>query len=147
MTKLILIRGLPGSGKSTMAKAMLQNLKADFHYEADMWLCRHSICDENGRHTGFSRKRQPYHYTPDRAKDAHAACIHMTRFELSLGNRAVVVSNTFTQRWEMQPYLDAAKETGATVEIITATGNYGSIHNVPESVIQAMRERWEEVTV
>lgn len=146
MPKLTLIRGLPGSGKSTMAKAMLQNLKADFHYEADMWLCRHSICDENERHTGFSRKRQPYHYTHDRAKDAHAACIHMTRFELSLGNR-VVVSNTFTQQWEMQPYLDMSLKYGAQVEIITATGDYGSIHNVPAEAIQRMRERWEEVAV
>jgi adenylate kinase family enzyme len=35
----------------------------------------------------------------------------------------------------------------AQVEIITATGDYGSVHGVPESAIQAMRERWEEVAV
>ena len=127
MSKLTLIRGLPGSGKSTMARKIAIDTGA-LHVEADMWL-------------DYS---QPY--TPEAAKRAHAICQSQARHGLIALDK-VVVSNTFTRQWEMQPYLDMARHYGAQVEIITATGDYGSIHNVPDNVIQAMRERWEEVDV
>jgi predicted kinase len=127
MPKLTLIRGLPGSGKSTMARKIAIDTGA-LHVEADMWV-------------NYS---QPY--TPEAAVSAHAICQSMVCHELVLGGSAVV-SNTFTRQWEMQPYLDMARHYGSGVEIITATGDYGSVHNVPESAIQAMRERWEEVAV
>ena len=127
MSKLTLIRGLPGSGKSTMARKIAIETGA-LHVEADMWV-------------DYS---QPY--TPEAARRAHAICQPHARHALVFGGSAVV-SNTFTQRWEMQPYLDMAHKCGAQVEIITAMGDYGSIHGVPDDVIAAMRERWEEVTV
>lgn len=59
------------------------------------------------------------------------------------------MSNTFTQRWEMQPYLDMATKYGALVDMATnlidiATGNYQSTHGVPDEVIERMRRRWED---
>ena len=124
MSKLILIRGLPGSGKSTMASKIAVSTGA-LHVEADMWV-------------DYSTP-----YSPEAAKRAHAICQSQARNALVCGS-SVVVSNTFTQVWEMQPYLDMAKQYRAQVEIITATGDYKSIHNVPDDVIQAMRDRWEE---
>lgn len=126
MPTLTLIRGLPGSGKSTMARKIAIETGA-LHVEADMWV-------------DYS---QPY--TPEAAKRAHAICQSQARHALVFGC-SVVVSNTFTRQWEAQPYLDMARQYGAQVEIITAVGDYGSIHDVPAEVIQAMRERWEEVT-
>ncbi len=52
----------------------------------------------------------------------------------------VVVSNTFTQYWEMEPYLIM----GHSVSIVVANGNYENVHNVPEDVLAAMSERWED---
>ena len=77
---------------------------------------------------------------------AHAICQEQAHKAIYYG-RDAVVSNTFTQQWEMQPYLDMARKHGAPVEIITAMGDYGSVHNVPAEAIQAMRERWEEVVL
>ena len=77
---------------------------------------------------------------------AHAICQKQAHNALYYG-RDAVVSNTFTQRWEMQPYLYMAEKTGAHVEIITAAGNYGNIHDVPDDVIAAMVARWEEVVL
>ena len=145
MSKLILIRGLPGSGKSTMAKKMLNDGVVDRRFEADMWLCLHSAYDGN-EFIGFEPRGCAYRWTPMRAKAAHKACIEATTRTLR-GGFSVVVSNTFTQAWEMQPYIDAAKAHGAEVEIIVAKGEFGSIHNVPEETIAAMKARFEEVTV
>ena len=127
MSKLTLIRGLPGSGKSTMARKIAAETGA-MHVEADMWV-------------DYSQRRNP-----DKLGMAHDICKARANHTLMIGG-SVVVSNTFTQQWEMQPYLDMARKYGAQIEIITATGDYGSIHNVPDNVIQAMRERWEEVAV
>lgn len=121
--KLTIIRGLPGSGKSTLAK------KIDaIHFEADMY---------------FVNYKGEYKFNPSKIKLAHKWC--QKEVELTLaGGESVVVSNTFTQRWEMQPYLDMAKKLGAEVEAIKCTGDYGNIHGVPEDAIQRMRDRWED---
>ena len=136
--KLTLIRGLPGSGKSTLAKDIVDAGKAYKHLEADQWLGRHYDEDEGK----WMRKPMPYFWSPERAKNAHKACQEETEFWLQCGE-SVVVSNTFTQVWEIEPYLKIAARQGAEVEVIEATGNYGSIHDVPAEVIEDMRNRWE----
>ena len=45
----------------------------------------------------------------------------------------------------MQPYLDAAERFGANVDVVLATGEYGSVHNVPASAIEAMKARFEKL--
>lgn len=126
MPSLYLIRGLPGSGKSTLAKALMHDGIAEVWCEADKYF------------EGMGLK-----FDPARLKDAHDYCQSMARDALMRG-LSVVVSNTFTQRWEAQPYLDMAAEYGAPVEVIEAKGDFGSVHGVPESTIAKMRARWEE---
>ena len=118
MNELVLIRGLPGSGKTTMAR----KLQGYTHYEADMYFQRYG----------------KYHYEARKLALAHQWCQRKTRNALKRGKN-VVVSNTFTRLWEMQAYL----EMGHPLRIVEATGNWGNIHHIPESVIIEMRERWE----
>lgn len=122
--ELVLIRGVPGSGKSTLAKQM----KGYQHFEADMF-----FTDESG----------VYKYDASRIKQAHEWCQNMTDAALQIG-ADVVVSNTFTRRFEIQPYIDMANRYGAGLKIITATGDYKNVHGVPDEIIQKMRDRWEE---
>lgn len=122
--KLILVRGLPGSGKTTLARLIA--LGGYDHCEADQY---------------FERDGE-YQFDASKLADAHSYCQDATYAALRDG-RSVVVSNTFSRLWEMDPYIQMAKECGATLHVITVEGQYCSIHNVPQSTIFKMRERWE----
>lgn len=123
MLSLIIIRGLPGSGKSTIAK----ELQSYVHVEADMFFV------QNGH----------YNFDPSKLGQAHEWCYSKV-MRLLLEGFNVVVSNTFTQKWEMQPYLDLCQELGITPNVIVATGKFQNVHNVSEAVLQRMRDRWED---
>lgn len=123
---LVLIRGLPGSGKSTCAR---EDFPTYAHIEADMY-----FMDAEGN----------YKYNPSKIKQAHAWCRKMVIKHMQKRHE-IVVSNTFTQLWEMQPYFDLAKKFDYRCKVISLTGNYGNIHGVPEEVIERMRKRWEKL--
>ncbi len=127
MTKLILIRGLPGSGKSYQAD-LLSKLWGFIHLEADMF-----HVDGEGK----------YDFRRENVKAAHAWCQTTTLAFLRNG-KDVVVSNAFTQKWEMEPYLLMAEFANCSIEIRVANGNYGNIHEVPANVIEAMKSRWDD---
>jgi len=94
MQQLILIRGLPGTGKTTLAKQLVAGASEDAkHCEADRFFYKP---DRNG---GLQ-----YVFDPSKLPEAHANCLSRTEHALKDG-RSVVVSNTFTQRWEMEGYL------------------------------------------
>lgn len=123
--ELVLIRGIPGSGKSTIARSMVEYS----HFEADMF-----FVDNNGA----------YNYDRDKIKDAHEWC-QSEAFKALTNGKSVVVSNTFTRRFEMEPYFEMAKTFGIHPRIIEATGQWDSVHNVPKETIEKMRARFEKI--
>jgi predicted kinase len=128
MKTLILLRGLPGAGKSTVAK-MLVN-KDYCHKEADMF-----FVDREGN----------YKFEPSKIKDAHAWCQEEVEFLLRLEHTPVVVSNTFTQEWEMEAYYKLAKDYGYTVFSLIVENRHGgrNIHGVPDDKLEIMKNRFE----
>jgi predicted kinase len=127
MAKLILIRGIPGSGKSTMAKAMVEGTQAR-HIEADMYFV--------DPHTG------KYEWDGMRIGHAHEWCIDRAGLYLR-SNVDVVVSNTFTRLKEMRPYFELAKVLGVQVNVLLAQGAFQNIHGVPAHVLKNMKDRFE----
>jgi hypothetical protein len=119
-SRLFLIRGVPGSGKTTYAKT----LGIEDHYEADMWF------DANGG------------YDPTKIKLAHEWCQNKAIDAMQSG-RDVVVSNTFTRLWEMKPYKDAANKLDVEVIEEVMTGEWPNVHGVPADKVRQMRERFE----
>jgi len=126
MNTLVLLRGLPGSGKSTAAK--LFN-KAP-HFEADMY-----FMDADGN----------YQFDFAKIKDAHNWCRHSVMDAMKADYPIVVVSNTFTQEWEMEAYYLLAEELGYMVVSMIVENRHGgkNIHGVPEDKLEIMKNRFE----
>lgn len=124
MSELHIFRGLPGSGKSTAARAL--GIK---HYEADMF---------------FEDYAGNYCYEPERIDDAHKWCKRKVQQALAQGSD-VAVSNIFQSVWQMEDYISIAERAGARVFIHECHGNFGNVHDVPEDAIERMRQAWEDV--
>ena len=122
---LILVRGLPGSGKSTYVKNNYSEFK---HFEADMYFTKNGV----------------YTFDPYKIKDAHDWCFTEVTKNLINGEN-VAVSNTFTQFWEIQRYYDFCIDNGISMTVIEIYTQFKNIHNVPTVAIQRMKERWEKV--
>lgn len=133
MKVLYLVRGVSGSGKSTLAKKLSWSgehyLPAGLYFEADMFFEGVGILAGGYR---FDAKFLPY---------AHQWCLASVAKEM-LFERDVIVSNTFTQYWELEKYLKLAKANGYKVHMIHCTGEYQNVHGVPASKVQEMKDRF-----
>lgn len=135
MNKLILIRGLPGSGKSTLAKNIVQGFRqSEGGINPPHW--RHLEADQ------FFMKTGVYQFQKNRLFNAHQWCLDEAEYSLSCGTH-VVVSNTFTTMWELDPYFSLAKKNEIIPTIILCQNDWGSVHDVPETVMENMRARFE----
>lgn len=132
MNALILVRGLPGSGKSTYADRVSKLNDKSKVFEADQF-----FIDSFGNYN-FNAKLLPV---------AHATCLaNAFNWIMEDCDNIAFVANTFTTNREMKPYLDFADQIDIKVDIIEMKENYGSIHGVPQTSINAMEERWEELS-
>ena len=64
---------------------------------------------------------------------------------MSDGEEKIVVSNTFTQEWEMKPYFEWAEDFGYKVFSIIVENRHGgeNVHNVPQETLEKMKNRFE----
>jgi len=120
---LILLRGLPGAGKSTFAGIIpnAENFAADDYPELY----------EGGFH-------------PVLLPQAHRWCQDCVRNAMIFDVPLIAVHNTLTTEREMKPYFDLAKEFGYTVVSLIVENRHGnaSVHNVPEHVMNKMEDRF-----
>jgi len=130
MRYLIIVRGLSGSGKTTAA-----GLLDGPCFSADDYFMRGG----------------EYHFDPRLLPEAHAQCQLLTKESLSSGQPITVVANTFSSRWEMQPYFDLARHAGVRVTVLDIFDGgmtnqelfEQNVHGVPLATIENMRSRWE----
>jgi hypothetical protein len=120
--KLIIIRGLPGAGKTTYAKSRFPNYN---YFDADQYWDEHDCC--------FDIKR---------IAEAHEWCKSKVVMSLKNGNNTVV-ANVFGRRDHIKNYLEVI-DVDYELQVIRITSQFKSIHRVPHNTIMSMKRHWEK---
>ena len=123
---LILIQGIPGAGKTTLAKRLCKSLGIRF-YEADQWFARSGT----------------YKFEQEKLGVAHQWCYNKVKGNL-MHNQTCICSNTLTASYFLEKYLDLASQCNANYFLIKLCTEHKSVHNPPSEIIQIMREQLNE---
>jgi predicted kinase len=121
--KAYVMRGLPGCGKSTLAKTFIPATicSADDHYI------------KNGK----------YVFDPAELGNAHAACLKKFTEAVIRGDDVVICDNTNLSPVDAAPYMALAQAYGYETKLITVnidevTSATRNVHGVPEAHIKNM---------
>lgn len=133
---LVLIRGIPGSGKSTEAeklKRTYDGFDIDYaHFENDDY-----YTDDDG----------VYNYVEGKHHEASVQCIDNTVQAMKNNVDAVIVSNCFLKWQTIKKYLKLSIRNNYEVLVIDkGTESYGNIHGVPDEVIEEMKKNYAIVS-
>lgn len=142
MKTLYIIRGLPGSGKSTLGEKLADT---DIHYHPTQGgIVYHSYAADDW----FTDKDGNYNFVPEELADAHEDCRARVMGAMMSGTAEnICVCNTFSQSWEAEPYVKLCKAYGYTPVVLECQSQFGNIHDVPQESIDAMKDRWEPITL
>jgi ABC-type molybdenum transport system ATPase subunit/photorepair protein PhrA len=132
--ELILLRGLPGAGKTTFANVVCSEY---VRCEADDYF----IDEETGEYKFNQRDLPKAHNWCQWRVESYMQDNHMN----DQFYERIVVSNTFTSEWEMKPYYELALKYGYRVHSLIVENRHGnkSVHNVPDATMGNMLNRFE----
>lgn len=120
---LIILRGLPGAGKNTLAEAL--GIKA---------VC---CADDYFMHGG------KYMWSADGLGAAHSWCQRKCRRFMKKQVEKIIIANTSVSGRDLVPYTDLARQFGYTVYSLIVENRHDGVntHNCPEEAIERMKNR------
>jgi len=124
---MFLVRGRPGSGRTTYAQVNLVS-KGYTHIEYEEY---------------FKAKKMSFVYNEANIRAADDWCQRRAK-EAVLKGEDVVVSNPFTHIWELGTYLKIAQSRGYVVVVHKCEGEFEPTNPYPPQALKYMRERFEE---
>lgn len=124
MKFLLLLRGMPGAGKSTLAELLSPITGNVVWFEADQYF-------KDGKFDGAL------------LKPAHMACQENTQKALQRGD-SVIVANTSTTEIEVGCYEEIARYCGAMFFSVVVENRHDGVscHNVPPETMYRMLRRF-----
>jgi predicted kinase len=136
--KMIILRGLPGSGKTTLAKFLSEENYAEHVHAAAF------SADD------YFYKNGVYTFDPEKLGGAHKHCQMMTELFMAEApkyratKKVAIVHTTSTTEKELSTYLDLAKKYDYEVVSLIVENRHGneSVHGVPEEAMKKMRDRF-----
>lgn len=143
--KLWVMRGLPGSGKTSYVNSVLETLTVD-HFR---------ICSADKFFEATENGVQVYKYDSSRQSQAHERCkIEVVNAMISRVP-FIVVDNTCSKRWEWELYVKLAQLPPepyevSIIELVVNTKEQlmqifkRQVHNVPLDIFLRMWWRWED---
>lgn len=121
---ILIIRGAPGAGKSTIADALVSKGLFKAYVEADQY---------------YIEKYGEYKWSPQEVFQAHQWCKEKVEWYM-VRDYSVIVSNTFIRHQDVTPYLELADKYGYLVqEMILWETPFQNIHGVPQEVVDKKR--------
>ena len=144
MKTIFILRGLPGSGKSTRAKELAN------HY--GMGGMEVTICSADLYFSTRNADGYRYEFSAAAIKQAHAVCFMCADRAMANGYDVVIIDNTNIKVEHFEQYIDLGRRYGYRVEIERVGGTDEAdireftarqIHAVPESTIRKMAEEFE----
>ncbi|KAB1267751.1 NEDD4-binding protein 2-like 2 [Camelus dromedarius] len=108
---LILLRGLPGSGKTTLSR--YHTVDDDNLFRILLGQSRDGIVFSTD---DYFHHQDGYRYNVNQLGDAHDWNQNRAKQAINQGRSPVIIDNTNTQAWEMKPYVEMAIGKGYRVE-------------------------------
>lgn len=147
MKKLVILRGLPGCGKSTYIR---DNYPGATPYSLAPKGWETVVVSGDHYFTDFATGE--YAFDISMAGAAHQQAMSQCLRAMHKEVPTILVDNTNTRAWEWAHYLTMVEVFGYEVEVIDLFDGGATdeelaergIHNVPLEFIQRMRMRWEK---
>ncbi|XP_051473041.1 NEDD4-binding protein 2 isoform X2 [Apus apus] len=133
---LVLLRGVPGSGKSYLARTLLEDNPGGIILSTDDYFYKHG----------------QYHYNPDCLGEAHEWNRKRAKEAFEKRISPIIIDNTNIQAWEMKPYVTLAQQFKYKVmfrepdtwwKFKPKELERRNIHGVSKEKIRRMLERYE----
>ncbi|NWW72639.1 N4BP2 protein, partial [Climacteris rufus] len=133
---LVLLRGVPGSGKSYLARNLLEDNPGGIILSTDDYFYKHG----------------QYHYDPDCLGEAHDWNRKRAKEAFEMRISPIIIDNTNIQAWEMKPYVTLAQQFKYNVmfrepdtwwKFKPKELERRNIHGVSKEKIKRMLERYE----
>ena len=138
---VIFLRGISGSGKSTIANSLSRLLGAE----------NTNVCSADN----YFIKGGLYRFETSKLPEAHQSCATAMKSALGSSNiRYIIVDNTHTRMWHLYNTETLAKESGAEIHylniVVPDTDHLSlcikrQIHCVPDHIILDQWLNWEEI--